>query len=95
MLGGKIVRRSWGWYAVVLDRGRFKVKLLRFKAGARMSVQRHTHRSELWLHLSGPLAGEWRLYPAGESHTFRPDSAACVLEVQFGEKCVEEDIIRE
>lgn len=46
-------RRAWGWYLTLIDARHFKVKILRFKAGGKISLQRHAKRSELWCFLSG------------------------------------------
>lgn len=57
MRGGKMhkkrVRRPWGFYTVI-NRGKdFKVKLVEVLPGKRLSLQRHKHRSEHWVVVSG------------------------------------------
>ena len=47
------MRKRWGWYLVLLRRKHFKVKLLYFKEGGAISMQRHKHRDELWLWIFG------------------------------------------
>lgn len=98
----RICRRPWGFWIVLLDRRHFKVKLLRFKRGGRLSVQYHHHRSELWLFLNGLgrfnregiKSGQWRLAQRNRKHTFRAIKPTWVLEIQYGEICSEEDIVR-
>jgi len=119
----RFCKRPWGWWLVLLDREHFKVKLLRFNSLGSLSRQYHSHRSELWLFLSGGggfytgakdavknnyvdcdsnlsdqtvLAGDWALADQGKQHRFRNGAkrGTWVLEIQYGEKCVEEDIVR-
>lgn len=107
-------KRPWGFWLVLLDRKHFKVKLLRFKKGGKLSEQYHEHRNELWIflsgeghfqgdrdwHLSQPWGGygvesdEWRLASAKTIHWYEAYKPTWVLEIQYGEKCVEEDIVR-
>lgn len=91
MFNGRFVKRSWGWYWTILDRKYFKVKLLRFKRGAQMSNQYHLLRNELWLFLRD---GIWQSIPKEHVHTFKANKTCYVIEVQYGDKCVEEDIVR-
>lgn len=102
----QLVRRKWGYYVTLLDRKRFKVKLLRFRAGSECSMQYHAQRNEVWLFLSG--MGEFRGlktrrmvkscdYAAvrqGAWHQYQAKKKTWVLEIQYGLKCDEEDIVR-
>lgn len=94
MLNGRIVKRTWGWYWTILDREHFKVKLLCFRRGKRMSNQFHRLRDELWLFLNDTRSGSYFSIPRGEYHTFCADKTTYVLEIQYGDKCIEEDIVR-
>jgi hypothetical protein len=88
-------KRAWGWYLVLLNFRQFKVKLLRFKLGGQLSVQYHNHRSELWLFLTGVHKGNFWLINKGEVHTYYANGERpLVLEIQYGEKCNESDIVR-
>lgn len=101
-------KRSWGWWLVLLDRKHFKVKLLKFKAAGNLSLQYHSFRHELWIFLSGkgtmqtskdgdgfPIeSGHYYHATLGDLHRFKANKATWVLEVQYGEKCIEEDIVR-
>lgn len=91
----RLVKRKWGWYWTILDRKHFKVKLLRFSPGKELSIQYHKQRSELWLFLTGDHKGEYWLIKPGDVHTYYADKKAVwMIEVQFGEQCVERDIVR-
>jgi hypothetical protein len=52
-------RRTWGWWAVLwqwplFSKGpRYKLKLLYFKKGGSISLQRHFHRTEKWFLIFG------------------------------------------
>ena len=90
----RIVRRAWGWYFTLLDYKEFKVKLLFFKRGGQLSIQYHNLRNELWLMLSGTHKGMFLEVPKCDVHTYYADKRTVVLEIQYGDKCDEEDIVR-
>lgn len=102
----RFVRRHWGWYFVLLDFAHFKVKLLRFPRSGALSLQTHDLRNELWLFLTGegqfkrathyrPVsAGDYMLVSKNMEHAYCAREASWIIEVQFGEKCVESDIVR-
>ena len=46
-------QRAWGWYATLIRTPWFCLKLLRFKNSGILSMQRHKHRTELWLFIKG------------------------------------------
>lgn len=77
----------------MLDRKQFKVKLLWFNGKHRMSRQYHELRNELWLFLSGKRQGKWKLNPVHQEHTYTAGKAL-VLEIQYGVRCEESDIVR-
>lgn len=105
----KLVKRNWGHYLTILDRKHFKVKLLRFKEFGRLSRQYHNKRNELWLFLTGKgafynagrmisedrnLNGDWKLFNKREVHEFEAFTTTWILEIQYGDYCKEEDIVR-
>ncbi len=47
------VFRPWGSYASVANESRWQVKLIKVKPGASLSLQKHQHRSEHWIIVSG------------------------------------------
>lgn len=99
-------KREWGWWLVLLSMAHFKIKILRFKQHGKCSMQKHKYRSELWLFLRGAGAlfnetGYFQIYPGGFQHVpkgtihcFIANAPTWVLEIQYGEKCEEEDIVR-
>lgn len=102
----RLVRRRWGWYFTIINSRKFKVKLLRFSRHEECSYQFHYKRNELWLFLKGkggmiidgeylePVKGDWYAIYEGVRHQFRAWKTTYVLEIQFGEECKEEDIVR-
>jgi len=105
----RLVRRKWGFYITLLDRKQFKVKLLRFKPFGKCSEQWHRKRNELWLFLGGKgrldvggeihnkdenLNGKYFLIHRGEVHQYEAYEKTWVLEIQYGSKCEESDIVR-
>lgn len=102
----RFVRRSWGWYFVLLNFRHFKVKLLRFSRGTSLSYQYHSYRSELWLFLSGVgmftreisdfccAGGDFAFVDIGDRHSFNASLPTWVIEIQYGKECNEEDIVR-
>ncbi|MBD3236006.1 MAG: cupin domain-containing protein [Candidatus Eisenbacteria bacterium] len=100
--------RPWGHFVVLADEPDHKVKRLVVRAGRRLSLQRHRHRSEHWLVVRGEAVvtvGEEELrigtgqavdIPRQAWHRVRnPGKADLVLiEVQQGESFAEEDIER-
>lgn len=99
-------RRSWGWWFTIIDAKRFKVKLLKFNDRCTCSLQHHYLRNELWLFLYGKGSfelngmrkeigrGEWIQVGIRDNHRFYSLGCTWVLEVQYGEKCEEQDIVR-
>ena len=45
--------RPWGWYSVIDQGDRYKVKNIMVKPGQRLSLQKHHHRTEHWIVVSG------------------------------------------
>ena len=45
--------RPWGWYEVIDTGDRYKVKNIEVKPGHRLSLQKHHHRTEHWIVVSG------------------------------------------
>ena len=48
-----VVYRPWGWYQSLGVGPAFQVKLIQLDPGARISLQRHRHRAEHWVVVSG------------------------------------------
>ena len=45
--------RPWGWYDVIDEGDRYKVKNIEVKPGSSLSLQQHHHRAEHWIVVSG------------------------------------------
>lgn len=102
------VHRPWGWYDNIDQGNRFKVKRILVKPGASLSLQRHEHRAEHWIVVSGiaEITNGLRVFtlkenestyiPLGEIHRLsNPGNQILeIIEVQSGEYLGEDDIIR-
>ena len=100
--------RPWGWYEVIDQGDRFKVKNIEVKPGHRLSLQKHHHRTEHWIVVSGTaevqlnedkqLLGENQsMYiPLGCMHRLsNPGKIPLkIIEVQSGPYLEEDDIER-
>jgi mannose-1-phosphate guanylyltransferase/mannose-6-phosphate isomerase len=100
--------RPWGHFEVIRAGKGFQVKEIVVKPGARLSLQRHKHRSEHWVVVAGvaavTLGGETltlrenqSVYiPAGTDHRLANDRdlPLAIIEIQTGDYLGEDDIIR-
>lgn len=101
-------QRPWGtWH--VLDQGPdYKVKRIEVEPGHRLSYQRHEHRSEHWLVISGTgtfvidgltttaRPGEHVDVARGSAHRIcnDADELLVIIEIQRGGYTEEDDIVR-
>jgi len=100
--------RPWGWFQAV-DRGeRFLVKHILVNPGAKLSLQKHWHRSEHWVVLAGTAVverggesfvlreNESTFIPAGINHRLENPGKVPLrlIEVQSGGYIGEDDIVR-
>jgi mannose-1-phosphate guanylyltransferase/mannose-6-phosphate isomerase len=100
--------RPWGWYQTMDLGERFRVKRIVVKPGAKLSLQRHHHRSEHWVVVRGTaevtLDGTVRILHENES-TYLPIGSVHrlanpgkipveIIEVQTGTYLEEDDIER-
>ena len=102
------VHRPWGWYDSIDEGGRFKVKRIQVRPGASLSLQKHHHRAEHWIVVTGTaeitngdkvltLSENQSTYiPLGEVHRLsNPGSIPLeIIEVQSGSYLGEDDIVR-
>jgi mannose-6-phosphate isomerase-like protein (cupin superfamily) len=100
--------RPWGYYEVLLEDLEYKVKRIVVYPGARLSLQRHRHRDEHWMIVSGEAVftlntdeiilqkGQSVDIPRGASHRVRNagPSDLVIVEVQTGDSFDENDIER-
>ncbi|ORE86731.1 mannose-1-phosphate guanylyltransferase/mannose-6-phosphate isomerase [Aurantimonas sp. 22II-16-19i] len=100
--------RPWGWFEI-RDLGEtFKVKRLGVYPGGRLSLQKHRHRAEHWVVVTGTARvtvddtvsiltpNQHAEIPLGAVHRLENpgDSLLEIIEVQYGSYLGEDDIIR-
>ncbi len=102
------VYRPWGDYEGVDTGGRYQVKRITVKPGAKLSLQMHHHRAEHWIVVSGTARvtrgddvfilseNESTYIPLGTTHRLEnPGTIALeIIEVQSGSYLGEDDIVR-
>lgn len=102
------VHRPWGWYDSIDEGGRFKVKRIKVKPKASLSLQKHHHRAEHWIVVTGTaeitngdkvfiLTENQSTYiPLGQIHRLaNPGTIPLeIIEVQSGSFLGEDDIVR-
>jgi mannose-1-phosphate guanylyltransferase len=100
--------RPWGTYTVLEDTPGYKIKRIEVKAGKRLSLQKHFHRNEHWIVVSGTatvtVGDETRLVRPNESTYIKMGEVhrlenqgkipVVLIEAQVGEYTGEDDIIR-
>ena len=100
--------RPWGTYTVLEDTPGYKIKRIVVNPGRRLSLQKHFHRNEHWIVVSGTatvtVGNETRLVrpnestyiKMGEVHRLANEGKIPVvlIEAQVGEYTGEDDIIR-
>ncbi len=105
----RTVTRPWGSYTVLEEGPRFKIKRIKVKPGASLSLQMHHHRSEHWVVVQGMArivngnpephlvsTNESTFIPAGHRHRLENPGVIdlVIIEVQSGEYLGEDDIVR-
>jgi len=104
----RVVHRPWGSYDSLEAGDRFQVKRIVVKPGAALSLQKHHHRAEHWIVVSGTaevtcdekvfLLGENQstFIPLGSTHRLRNPGKVLLelIEVQSGSYLGEDDIVR-
>lgn len=102
------VYRPWGKYDSIDSGGRYQVKRITVKPGAKLSVQMHHHRAEHWVVVSGTARvtngdkifllseNESTYIPVGVVHALEnPGKVELeLIEVQSGSYLGEDDIVR-
>jgi len=100
--------RPWGTYTVLEDTRGYKIKRIEVKPGKRLSLQKHYHRSEHWIVVSGTATvtvgeetkmvrpNESTYIKIGEVHRLANEGVLPVvlIEAQVGEYTGEDDIVR-
>ena len=102
------VHRPWGTYEVLTEGNNYKIKRIVVKPGKRLSLQKHFHRNEHWIVVSGTAEvtvgdktylirpNESTYIKMGEVHRLaNPGKIPVVLiEAQVGDYMGEDDIVR-
>jgi len=100
--------RPWGTYTVLEDTPGYKIKSIVVKPGKRLSLQKHFHRSEHWVVVSGTATvtvedktflvrpNESTYIKMGQVHRLENQGKIPVvlIEAQVGEYTGEDDIVR-
>jgi mannose-6-phosphate isomerase len=100
--------RPWGSYLVLDESSSYKIKRIEVLSGQRLSLQKHHHRSEHWIVVSGTAlvtcgdqqqivnVNESTFIPIGQNHRLENPGKIplVIIEVQSGEYLGEDDIVR-
>jgi len=100
--------RPWGTYTVLEDSSGYKIKRIEVKPGKRLSLQKHFHRNEHWIIVSGTAIvtiedkvfhlnpNESTYIKAGQLHRLENQGILplVLIEAQVGEYTGEDDIVR-
>ena len=100
--------RPWGTYTVLEETPGYKIKRIEVKPGKRLSLQKHYHRNEHWIVVSGTATvtvgdetklvrpNESTYIKMGELHRLANEGKIPVvlIEAQVGEYTGEDDIVR-
>ena len=100
--------RPWGWYDVIDQGNRYKVKSIEVNPNASLSLQKHLHRAEHWVVVEGTAQievdgkisiikeNESTYIPLGSKHRLsnRGKIPLRIVEVQSGAYLEEDDIER-
>ncbi len=100
--------RLWGTYAVLDENNNYKIKRIEVLPGQRLSLQKHHHRSEHWIVVSGTAlvtcgenqqtvnVNESTFISIGQNHRLENPGKIplVIIEVQSGEYLGEDDIVR-
>lgn len=106
--GGLTSYRPWGYFKILEERERFKIKRLVVYPGMALSLQFHHHRTEHWVVVRGTakvVVGDREFFLHEGESVFIPKSTKHrlsnpgkvdleVIEVQSGEYLGEDDIVR-
>ncbi len=104
----RTTHRPWGSYTILEEEERFKIKRLTVKPGVKLSLQKHHHRSEHWVVVSGTAKvtrgeetfllheNQSTYISAGEVHRLENPGVIMleIIEVQNGSYLGEDDIVR-
>ncbi len=104
----KTTHRPWGTFTILEDKLGYKIKKIMVKPGKRLSLQKHFHRNEHWIVVSGTATvqveektflvreNESTYIKAGEIHRLENQGKIplILIEAQVGSYTGEDDIVR-
>ena len=104
----KKVQRPWGYYNLLVKKNEYLIKKIVILPKQSISLQKHNHRSEHWIVLSGKAniiigtkktilkESQSAFVPEKQKHKITNNSSEplVILETQLGKILSEEDIIR-
>ena len=104
----KKIYRPWGFYESIIEEERWQVKIINVKPGEKLSLQKHHHRSEHWIVVSGTAnveiddkeiilhENQSSYIPIGSKHRLSNPGKITLklIEVQSGSYLGEDDIER-
>jgi mannose-6-phosphate isomerase len=103
----ELFQRPWGWYENLQNSDGYKVKTLFVKPNEKISLQYHFHRYEHWIVVRGNgfleldknireiKVGDYIFIPKMSIHRVSSGKdGIMIIEVQQGQICEEEDIVR-
>lgn len=104
----RLAHRPWGTYEVLQDSEQYKVKRIVVKPSRKLSLQKHFHRNEHWIVVSGTATvtvedktflvrpNESTYIQMGQIHRLTNEGKIdlVMIEVQVGEYTGEDDIVR-
>lgn len=104
----RLAHRPWGSYEVLMSREQYKIKRIIVHPGRKLSLQKHFHRNEHWIVVSGTATvtlgderfllrpNESTYIPMGQVHRLENEGKIdlVMIEVQVGEYTGEDDIVR-
>lgn len=99
--------RPWGWFETIEEKENYKLKKIYVSPNQQFSLQYHNHREEHWVVVegSGTITLDEITIPVEVGYSFKigvkqvhrmkagPDGIL-FYEVQMGDKCDEDDIVR-
>ncbi len=102
------IYRPWGYYTSIVEDNRWQVKLISVKSGGKLSLQKHHHRAEHWVIVSGTAKVEIEdkemilfenqstFIPLGKIHRLSNPGKIplSLIEIQSGSYLGEDDIER-
>lgn len=102
------VYRPWGWFQILETSKQFQVKIINLNPKSKISLQRHKHRAEHWVVVTGTASitrgndnlelekNESTYIPIGVVHRLenKTDQIVEIIEVQSGDYLGEDDIER-